>query len=90
MSYRYLLIVEASLELNALWKIRFRRFGQRRGLWDRSCLWSSPGLFVGWDRTIYAGLYPLMVGFNSIPKVAVPILVIWFGSGWIPAVLTAL
>ena len=41
------------------------------------------GLFVGWDRTVYAGLYPLMVGFNSIPKVAVvPILVIWFGSGW--------
>ena len=29
------------------------------------------GLFVGWDRTVYAGLYPLMVGFNSIPKVAV-------------------
>ena len=48
------------------------------------------GLFVGWDRTIYAGLYPLMVGFNSIPKVAVvPILVLWFGAGWIPAVLTA-
>ena len=47
------------------------------------------GLFVGWDRTIYAGLYPLMVGFNSIPKVAVvPILVIWFGSGWLPAVLS--
>jgi NitT/TauT family transport system permease protein len=48
------------------------------------------GLFVGWNRTIYAGLYPLMVGFNSIPKVAVvPILVLWFGIGWIPAVLTA-
>ena len=48
------------------------------------------GLLVGWHRTIYAGLYPLMVGFNSIPKVAVvPILVIWFGSGWVPAVLTA-
>ncbi|MEM7405398.1 MAG: ABC transporter permease [Pseudomonadota bacterium] len=48
------------------------------------------GLFVGWNRAIYAGLYPLMVGFNSIPKVAVvPILVLWFGTGWIPAVLTA-
>ena len=48
------------------------------------------GLFVGWDRTVYARLYPLMVGFNSIPKVAVvPILVIWFGSVWLPAVLTA-
>lgn len=48
------------------------------------------GLLVGWSRTIYAGLYPLMVGFNAIPKVAVvPILVIWFGIGTVPAVLTA-
>ena len=48
------------------------------------------GLLVGWSRSIYAGLYPLMVGFNSIPKVAlVPILVIWFGIGTVPAILTA-
>jgi NitT/TauT family transport system permease protein len=48
------------------------------------------GLLVGWSRTIYAGLYPLMVGFNAIPKVAVvPILVLWFGIGIVPAVLTA-
>lgn len=48
------------------------------------------GLAVGWSRAIYAGLYPLMIGFNSVPKVAVvPILVIWFGIGTIPAVLTA-
>lgn len=48
------------------------------------------GLAIGWSRAIYAGLYPLMVGFNSIPKVAVvPILVIWFGIGTVPAVLTA-
>lgn len=48
------------------------------------------GLLIGWSRMIYAGLYPLMVGFNAIPKVAVvPILVIWFGIGTIPAVLTA-
>lgn len=48
------------------------------------------GLLVGWSRTIYAGLYPLMIGFNSIPKVAVvPILVIWFGIGTVPAILTA-
>jgi NitT/TauT family transport system permease protein len=48
------------------------------------------GLVVGWSRTIYRGLYPVMVGFNSIPKVAiVPILVVWFGIGEVPAILTA-
>ena len=48
------------------------------------------GLLVGWSRTIYAGLYPLMIGFNSVPKVAVvPILVLWFGIGTVPAVITA-
>tara|TARA_R110002020_G_scaffold2200_20_gene10255 strand:+ start:2916 stop:3734 length:819 start_codon:yes stop_codon:yes gene_type:complete len=48
------------------------------------------GLFVGWSKAIYAGLYPIMIGFNAIPKVAlVPILVIWFGIGTVPAVLTA-
>ena len=48
------------------------------------------GIIVGWSRSIYAGLYPLMIGFNAIPKVAVvPILVLWFGIGFIPAMLTA-
>src|SRR5690606_7628590 len=45
------------------------------------------GLLVGWSRFIYAGLYPIMVGFNAIPKVAlVPVLVIWFGIGTVPAI----
>lgn len=48
------------------------------------------GLAIGWSRAIYAGIYPLMIGFNAIPKVAVvPILVLWFGIGFVPAVLTA-
>lgn len=48
------------------------------------------GLLVGWSKSIYAGLYPLMIGFNAIPKVAlVPILVIWCGIGTVPAILTA-
>jgi NitT/TauT family transport system permease protein len=35
-------------------------------------------------------LYPLLVGFNTIPKVAlVPLLAIWFGIGAIPAIITA-
>ena len=41
-------------------------------------------------RLAYRGFYPMLVGFNSIPKVAiVPVLVIWFGIGVVPAVLTA-
>ena len=48
------------------------------------------GILVGWSKSVYAGLYPLMVGFNAVPKVAViPVLIMWFGIGSIPAVLTA-
>lgn len=48
------------------------------------------GLAIGASAMVYSGLYPVLVGFNSIPKVAlVPVFVIWFGIGTIPAVLTA-
>jgi len=48
------------------------------------------GWAVGFSATLYKALYPLLIAFNSIPKVAiVPILVIWFGIGTIPALLTA-
>ena len=48
------------------------------------------GVAIGSFRVIYRGLYPVLVGFNSIPKVAVvPVFVIWFGIGTVPAVLTA-
>ncbi|HEX6978840.1 MAG TPA: ABC transporter permease [Alphaproteobacteria bacterium] len=48
------------------------------------------GLIVGSSRVMYDALYPLMIAFNSIPKVAiVPVLVIWFGIGTVPAILTA-
>jgi NitT/TauT family transport system permease protein len=48
------------------------------------------GIAIGWHRAIYAGIYPVLVGFNSIPKVAVvPVLILWFGLGEIPAVITA-
>lgn len=49
------------------------------------------GTIVGISRTAYNAAYPLLVGFSSIPKVAVvPVFVLWFGSGTIPAVLTAM
>src|SRR5437764_13632530 len=49
------------------------------------------GVVIGWSRLAYDVAYPLLIGFSSIPKVAVvPILVLYFGSGTVPAVLTAL
>jgi len=48
------------------------------------------GVATGISRPVYIALYPLLVGFNSIPKVAVvPILVIWFGVNIWPPILTA-
>ena len=48
------------------------------------------GVIVGSSRIAYAALYPLMTAFNALPKAAfVPILVVWFGIGAGPAVLTA-
>jgi NitT/TauT family transport system permease protein len=49
------------------------------------------GIAIGSSRLVYDAMYPLLVGFYSIPKVAVvPILVVWFGSGTVPAVITSL
>ena len=48
------------------------------------------GILIGWHKAIYAGLYPVLIGFNSIPKVAVvPVLILWFGIGEVPAIITA-
>jgi NitT/TauT family transport system permease protein len=49
------------------------------------------GVLIGSSRLAYDGAYPWLVGFASIPKVAVvPIFVLWFGAGTVPAVLTAM
>ena len=82
----------------ALWQYR-------KPIWDNSfvTLWTTLagfliatlfglalGIAVGWHRALYAGIYPVLIGFNSIPKVAVvPVLILWFGIGEIPAVITA-
>ena len=48
------------------------------------------GFLIGSSRMAYTALYPLMVAFNAVPKAAVvPILVVWFGIGLGPGVLTA-
>ncbi len=48
------------------------------------------GVLIGSSRLLYSGLYPLIIGFESVPKVAVvPLLVIWFGIGTVPAIITS-
>ena len=48
------------------------------------------GFLIGSSRLAYAAVYPLMTAFNALPKAAfVPILVVWFGIGIGPAILTA-
>jgi NitT/TauT family transport system permease protein len=48
------------------------------------------GFAIGASAVAHDALYPLLVGFNSVPKAAmVPLLVMWFGIGTVPAVLTA-
>jgi len=48
------------------------------------------GIALGSSSVIYEGFYPALIAFNSVPKVAViPVLVIWFGIGTVPAVITA-
>ena len=50
----------------------------------------ATGVAIGSSTLVYDSFYPALIGFNSIPKVAVvPILVIWFGVGTIPAIITA-
>ncbi len=48
------------------------------------------GLLSGLSDSFQRAVYPMLVAFNTIPKVAiVPVLVIWFGIGKAPAILTA-
>ena len=48
------------------------------------------GFLVGSARIAYSAVFPLLVAFNAVPKAAiVPILVVWFGIGVGPGILTA-
>ncbi|SDX26728.1 NitT/TauT family transport system permease protein [Variovorax sp. YR634] len=49
------------------------------------------GVMIGSSKLAYDVTYPLLVGFSSIPKVAVvPLFVVWFGAGTVPAILTSM
>jgi NitT/TauT family transport system permease protein len=48
------------------------------------------GMCIGASTMVYAGLYPLLIAFNAVPKVAlVPVVVLWFGIGAVPAAVMA-
>lgn len=48
------------------------------------------GLAIGGSSLLYAGVYPILIAVNSVPKVALlPILVVWFGIGTVPAIISA-
>jgi NitT/TauT family transport system permease protein len=48
------------------------------------------GVAVGSSTAVYESLYPLLIGFNSVPKIAVvPLIVLWFGLGTVPAIIMA-
>jgi NitT/TauT family transport system permease protein len=48
------------------------------------------GIAVGASAIVYRAVYPVLIAFNSIPKIVVaPILIIWFGIGLVPAIITA-
>jgi NitT/TauT family transport system permease protein len=49
------------------------------------------GALIGSSKIAYDTAYPLLVGFSSTPKIAVvPIFVLWFGAGTVPAILTSI
>lgn len=48
------------------------------------------GVAIGTSTAVYESLYPTLIAFNAIPKVAlVPVIVIWCGIGTVPAIITA-
>jgi NitT/TauT family transport system permease protein len=48
------------------------------------------GCMIGYSKLANLTIYPLLIGFNTIPKVAlVPLMSLWFGIGAVPAILTA-
>ena len=48
------------------------------------------GVALGVSQLVHYGTYPMLIGFNTVPKSAlVPIIVMWFGIGVVPAIITS-
>lgn len=60
------------------------------GLLYGCVLGSVTGIFLGVNKQISAVIMPLMVGLNSVPKLALaPLVILWFGIGLTSKVLIA-
>jgi NitT/TauT family transport system permease protein len=47
-------------------------------------------LLFSWSKTVEAGMMPLLLSFNMIPKVALgPLIIVWFSYGVMPNILIA-
>ena len=84
-------IVEIVREWNVIWpNARQTLFTTVVGFAASVVFGMFLGALVGISPELYRCLSPLLVAFNSVPKVAVvPVLVLWYGIGTVPAVLTA-
>jgi NitT/TauT family transport system permease protein len=48
------------------------------------------GVAIGASQTVHYATYPTLIAFNTMPKSAlVPIIVMWFGIGVVPAIITS-
>ncbi len=48
------------------------------------------GVAIGASRTVHYASYPTLIAINTMPKTAlVPIVVMWFGIGVVPAIVTS-
>jgi NitT/TauT family transport system permease protein len=48
------------------------------------------GIAIGASRVAYSAIYPMLIAFNAVPKVAIlPVIVLWCGIGTVPAIVTA-
>lgn len=60
------------------------------GLFYGCIFGSASGIFLGASKRFSSVLMPLVVGLNSIPKLALgPLIILWFGIGLTPKVLIA-
>jgi NitT/TauT family transport system permease protein len=84
-------IVALVTEWNTIWQnARHTLITTTIGFFISVVVGLALGMLFGVSGPIYRCVNPLLIAFNSVPKVAiVPVLVLWFGIGTVPAIITA-